>query len=1251
MTSTDLMKSIMNRFLHKKKGGDDPVSPPQVAKKWKKGKKMQHEHKPQLDLTSALPSTDEFRTSLIMPTLSTRFSMLREQDDPKSKLGKASDDSVLHPHRQSRLLDFGFSSNGLNDIAEVASIKSSVRPPFARDRHGSFASEDGYGTDNESSHHGSMISRARPGEGNMLFSGRQKVYKIPSSSARSISGTSERTMGRQLYDDDLNLSAFQKYRQHQREAAESPSLCDGDSALRSPETDVDSRHSQDKTVSSTEDSVGAIGLGLSQPESTFDNRASDSTTTSLPSLGRSSTAATSVASQPIGTAVTTASFAQPPPTAQTPAVPVLERSLTKRRLYEQGLEKSMHDQQASTMTRLNSIQRHRSPTVGSTMSPPALSHSRSIGQLQERNYQPFALQNPPQSAKNSFPPVASLRKVATTNISPTGSYPQSPLSPTMSDSEEYKTLHSALEPNDRGKATAMGAFNKPKHQYDEEQYMQRQVQLQQSNQSSISRQSSVDSTRQQDARLARFDSARQTNESRASQRSRSTSVASKVESASNKAFAVFQNAAIQNRVAHGESPHLPPTAPPPLPPSNTVDTQRTFFGDISASEDEEDDIVADFERSGPLYAPSNYTMPPTNGRFTPTPLPSVSEHPALRHETPNIPEVDEDEEDQRTSSYLYTKPDVSPLVDTEAGGSPETSADYPEVDSPTIGMKDSIGGLIHHLRQASDQSSIYPPVVPSAGTSSFQQESAHIVSAMDERVTSTYSETNAWDLDDLESYYGDGIGKGPPSDRGYTPARGEPLRPASSKANISRPSTRDSNIIDGGLWQNDFKKQHTREASTATQAERQAFDDELAARQRAIQEKMKSIVESESRSTSPAPTSNGALKAFGMLRSKASHEVMQKDTSFKAIKMLGLGAQGVQQDKYSIYEDAEANASGISMHQQQQHPALAASNNDQWPLSGAPLEATYMNAPQVPPSRDGRGTVARVAAEINGRDLAQQGAGRARSRSRSASTTSQVRARSRAGEYRDEFGTPPQVPAISRARPSIDTARTATPTSGDAQGRKRSNSKPGSYFESRGLQSSHSSAATGRMTGGVSPASASASVSPATQYGGAMGSTGRPSYSTSTTPPVAAKSSNASGPFGQGGSSSKPNALRRKKTINKADISEPTLISSTSNVDTIDLDKAAKMVQPPMVPPLNPRRRVMTQMEMGPDDRGSNASFTPPMPQHATTFAGHGSEGWNMNGVHGGPYAQSVRSADSMDRQGTRFDAVGSPVMNEAGMF
>ncbi|KAF1352368.1 hypothetical protein BDV97DRAFT_349297 [Delphinella strobiligena] len=1232
MKSTNRFKSIMNRFLSKKKGGDPPPSPPQSGKKWRKGKKVVVEEKPQLDMTTVLPSSDDFRTSLIMPSLSTRFSMLREQDDPNSKMGKASDDSVLQPRRSSRLLDFGFTSNNLNDIAEVASIKSSIRPPFARPGHDSYGSEEGYGTDNESSYNGNVMSRARPGEGNVLFGGRQKIYKVPTASTKSIASGSERGLGKVIYDDDVSMSAFQKYRQEQQRqatsAASPPGLYESENCSSPIEQDMDVAESLDNHDSAHQDSPEpgtAIGLGLSHSDSTAPSlkRSSDSTTTPGPSPGPTSTAATSVASQSIGTAVTTSVAQSAPPSAS--AAPPLERSMTKRRLYEQGLKKSLNDQQASTLTRLNSIQRHRSPTVGGVISPPALSHSKSIGQLQKRGFQPYALQTSSQSV-NAFPSLSSMRKNSSTSSSPVvGSYPTSPLSPTMSETDEYKTLNAALEPGDRGKATAMGAFNRPKQAYDEEQYTQRvQAQLQQFNQASRSRQNSVDMARQSaESRLARFDSARQTSESGA--RSRSRSVSSQAEQSQTKAFNVFQSAASQNRVVHGESPTMPPSAP--LPPAPTMsDTHRTFFGDISASDDEEEDIVSDFERSGPPYAPNGYLATSGSGRFTPTPLPSVSEHPALRHETPNIPEIEEEEEEEEEEQEEEEEDASLPTlqtsnatglqsIDIKSGALARSSSEYKEIDSPTMGAKEGIGGLIRHLRKSSDQSSIYPAVLASGQA---DRNSRAIANR-----NSTYSVTNAWDLDELESYYTGAVDDHLTEQPGFVPARGQPLAPAPSKGNInaSRPSTRDSDTIDGTMWQNDFKKQHTREASTATQLERQAFDDELAARQRAIQQKMKSIVESESRGTSPAPSVAGARKAFGMLRPKPSQEAMSKDASSRTH---GLGAQ----DKYSIYEDSEANSSRIVP----QGNAWAQTANAQWPLGGS----------QEQP-RKGSEAGSKDASASNGRSPSQQPTTRERSRSRSNSIASRTRSRSRTNGYRDDFGSPPAVPQVPGVRPSIETAHSMTPTSSEGQGRLRSNSKAGGYFDHKAHHPALNGTANGRMTpSGVSPAAAS----PAT-YTSSGGSTRRPSYPTILSSHNSKSASSTTVPHVP---AARPvGSLLRKKTINKADIGEPRLISSTSNVDTVDLPTARTIVQPPLIPVLNPRRRVQAQGNTASGEI-TRSTFSPPMVQHAATFSARPGEEWEDRGSQRrGPRA--VRSQESIEAPAARFDAVGSPVMNDAGMF
>src|SRR3569833_3301859 len=111
----------MNRFRTKKKAKEDTSGRHHVEeqssmpsfKGFRRGKRS-HEEEPkkEIDLTAVLPSDDNFRTSLLMTGLSARFSMLREQNDPHTKIGKASDDSVLFPKRQSRLLEWGGGAGG-----------------------------------------------------------------------------------------------------------------------------------------------------------------------------------------------------------------------------------------------------------------------------------------------------------------------------------------------------------------------------------------------------------------------------------------------------------------------------------------------------------------------------------------------------------------------------------------------------------------------------------------------------------------------------------------------------------------------------------------------------------------------------------------------------------------------------------------------------------------------------------------------------------------------------------------------------------------------------------------------------------------------------------------------------------------------------------------------------------------------------------------------------------------------------------
>ncbi|KAK7422938.1 hypothetical protein QQZ08_009296 [Neonectria magnoliae] len=444
----------MNRFRGRKKTKDDlsagAASPrPSVEsessgpfKMFGKNKKApEEEPKPELDLASALPASDDFRTSLLMTGLSARFSMLREQDDPNTKVGKASDDSVLYPKRQSRLMDFGF-GGGLSDIAEVESI----RAPFARD--------SSYQSDDAASTSGSMMGRSKPIEGNNLFGGRQKIYKIAANGNKGGA-----TAGRALYDDDVSQSSFQKWRQAERERqsleehrqAESPEL----------------EHPRPE----------------SPPQSEYNRRReTSSTTSSVPSAARNSTAATSTtSSQP------TASVKdwQSATAAANPTAPI-ERTVTRtRRLYEQGLNQDLHNQQTSSLSRIDTLSRQRNfgsrtPDLTPTVPSPAsatfserFANTRSIHNKSSapnlRSFSPPATmssQTSPVDAHSKFPP---LKERASFGATP-------PLSPPISETGEPQTISAQF--SDRNKSAATSGLNKSS-QYDDSRYAQRQMQLQQ----------------------------------------------------------------------------------------------------------------------------------------------------------------------------------------------------------------------------------------------------------------------------------------------------------------------------------------------------------------------------------------------------------------------------------------------------------------------------------------------------------------------------------------------------------------------------------------------------------------------------------------------------------------------------------------------------------------------------------------------------------------------------------------------------
>ncbi|CAI6340170.1 unnamed protein product [Periconia digitata] len=1055
----------------------------------KKEKKRQPEPKPQIDLTTALPAADDFRTSLIMPGLSTRFSMLREQDDPSSKIGKASDDSVLVPKRQSRLHEFGFAPGGLSDIAEVSSLHGSSRR-LPSERKGSY---DSHATDDGAS---SVMSRSRPGEGNVLFGGRQKVYKL------SNTGTSQ---GKQLYDDDVHLSYFQKMRLQEKERLAAQEALERNS---------------------TTEEATSPGKDVFSPSADgFTKRRETSSSTNSGSNARISTAATSIASQGAGAIATAA-----------PASPTeLTRTTTKvRRLYDQGLDQQLHEQQSSAINRLNSIQRARGP--GGRATPPLLyTQSRSATNLNDRfNRAPSRTESPTFSHSPAFPPT---REVQSDASSPTLSRPQSPsllgpLSPLSNYSEENQTLNTALQYQDRGKATAMGAFNKPKQAFSEEQYAERTKRMQQ----------------ERDASTPKLEYPRKMSlRERAEMEKRKRAGAGSPEQSSPAptAFSMFQSAATQMRAS--------PTDQPPVPPKPTSDTIQSpdsqtgaTFLTSAGSTDDEGEVTPPLALKITDRGRKLENLPTATG-----PAPPILEHPALRSRSNSGPK----DHMEPPAVLEPVQTDAPAPLQTETA----TESKDPDVDSPTLGPNGGgLSGLVRqHLRNVSNVSSVYddnqsvlsPPPTQTQHVGLQRRQPA---SEADSLTYSGYSHSNPWDLDDIESnpYYAD---RGSMSS--VSPTSEMPKQTLPQPTNLVMSPTEST-------FPKDDEKTHQRGRSTE---EHEALQSDLAKRQRAIQQSLRAKAEGRSTSPAPAPpTSSGGLKnALNMLRAKSSRESFATvdthrtvDGSGKPLKKFGLGAN--------------ANGSNISLGSE---------------ASRRPLRMRQQSE-----------TRQRSAAEESTNSRSRS------SRERSTSPTSTARSASRPRTlYRDDLGQS-MAEGVSVTRSSVYPVNDIPSMPGFAANATQPlpMDKPSPDKQKRLRSRSNSRTAAGKHLqpiqigheGSLSPKplqfSPGLPVSPRPSPGGPSPNMNAfrpqgspvPPFSASNTPPV----SNPGTPVGSAfGSKSvvPPPMLKtgtlRKKSIAKADIGDPRLVSTTSVIDTISLADASiknSMIHSaPPVPPINPMRR------------------------------------------------------------------------------
>ncbi|KIX02407.1 uncharacterized protein Z518_08348 [Rhinocladiella mackenziei CBS 650.93] len=1233
----------MNVFKKKVKAKDDayiippaippdPTLPSKMSRSLKRKPKNVVEPKPEIDLSTALPDTNDFRTSLLMPGLSARFSMLREQDDPNTKVGKASDDSVLFPKRASRLNLF--THNPLSDIAEVESIQTSFRVPFAdNDRSYSFSEGGGYASDDA----GSVMSRSKPTEGNILFGGRQKMYRIPApGSSRDLTeGQAPLTAGKHMYQNDVALSPYQQMRLKAREEQERE-----ESQERPTSTGTDEHEHSVVNTPST---------GFSK------SRGTTSSTASGPSNRRTSTAATSVMSDspiPRQSNVSASSH------KMNPSEYGSEENLLKRNFSSESRKATFHGTE----------QQGQPPLPTSSVASRQLPQSRSVTNLAEkytRGASSFSTNTP---RATSPPPTMQTHALAPLDFGLKNSSSHSrryqTASPTT-DEEDDNVYNQSLEPNDRGKATAMGLFNRPRQQFDEQKFQERQLQMHEGRISPSSTHGPeygrITEQQREPGRVALpsippsplnkgFSRGPESNNPSTANRSRAQSNASSTNAAQVQVQveALIKRQNEEYSSLRAKKPVSTESNARSRQPSKTLMDQPaasrgTFLDTFDGSDEDE------AEGDSPML-----------GRYEPAPrLAPLDIHPALRDDSQTF-----DFGDHVATNVKVARPQSNASADSS---SPSVVHDTPDTsdslhrssrtkstDSPTLGPTTGLGlsGLIRtHLRHDSDKSSLIPP---SPRRHSMQQGT--FPGSFREREPSVAS--TAQTINPPESTHSDPWEFDNPHRRQRTPLEPvskEPMPSMSSKAQqilgqamshrnqhaskaqqiLGHDAPRQSDEHPAARpWQNDMMPSHHRGESTETHKE---FGNELAERARRIQEGLKGVAEAEKRSESPGPRpdrSNPATQAFHALRHKSSKTSLGprgNESQPKAMKMLGIGGgpkpgmagRSPNMGARGDYEFDQGLDEYDGRPTPRQRPAeFEPPNGRRTPGFARPPPHPNSSPEDLERSRQ------RSATPTSGRgprrDRADSDAG--------------DRSRSRTGRYRDEqpyspaeygrqgpsqtpphweqprhYG-PPQNPP-----PHYDPPRGPPPVEGrnyERSASAMSNRPPGitaprpgpGYFDNRAP--TPTMGGTPQLAGSPVPGISAPRPSPRPPFSHSPRSPFQPhpgmspavSGPLSTVPsalpsPVAPPptQSSATGRSTPVEGRSTP-AAHRKKSVTKGMISEPTFISSTSSVPLVGLPggpRPSQIASPP-VPAMNPRRRGNTMFER-PDGYPSPRTTGSPM--------------------------------------------------------
>ena len=1130
----------MNRFRTRRRAKEqqqaeshpDPNNPLGLSfgtKAFGKNKKSIPESKPIVDLATVLPSSNDFRTSLIMPNLSARFSMLREQDDPSTKIGKANDDSVLFPKRASRLNLF--SHNPLTDIAEVDSIRDSIRPPFAYGERKHSLDADGYDSDCGTS----IISRSRPGEGNMLFGGRQKFYKIPvESSMKARSGSdaaqsdSGSMRGRVMYENDVSLSSFQKYREKERKEQRKH---EGRDSLDDAEDD--SPHS---------------------PATSFSkDRGTNSSTTSVPR--RNSTAATSVESlspslyHNNGSAVSLAS----PNTAIQPKAGLDRNATIYGKLYGQALNQSTSLHRVAKDV-FNDLSRPGAHTIDqkADVESPVNVNSKLKDSISVTGLSP----TPSNFRSASPPPATSSSSLAMLDATVRSARPlegapaqccRRPLSPPHSEGEDAATFVNSVQPEDRGKATALGLFNKPSQEYDEQQFSRRQLQMHEGRSSPLPHPGSPtqDSTSASPDKsipvLKKHDASQEEPMPAKDARAHAASLIRQ----QNEELAALE----AQRRAVGQQPETKPSAT-----SQNALTRNTFL-------DVDDDRPSEEAEATPSTLPNK--------------IPNQT-HPAFRPVAEGFKFPPFDTVVNRAQSIDEPRP-----VPSVRENQVRKPLEHDDFDPNTEGL--GLSGLIRtHLRSDSDKSSICPPVSPRFPPG-FMNKSP--------RIGASPLNADETQMPELEPEPEQGQDQSTDVQSRMAQSAKQFLNTATLMKNRLNTQTQrsvDQNTEQSGQkseppisWQDELHSRHQRGGSTETQQEREAFNNELAERRRKVQEKLKNVVDSSSRSTSPVlPPETGSPKIgngfTARLRSKSNRREFSNnrpispnppDHTVKAMKVLGLGGAAPpntgspKPPQQELWKEEEERM--LEAFSRRPKPKAA---------SKPSLKKDIRHPPPEPPS-------SRTSQNDDSDRLRQRSATpvstRSSLRDRSMSDVA-GRSKSRNGQYRDDLekamaegtGSHSRTNISIPPRPSIEASDQPERSASAMSGRYRSNSRTNTAgcFESKSLSP--------LQTTGM-PATLSNRPSPRTPY------------SAHSTPPILETSPVVSNfptaSFSQTTDDRTTPSLRgRKRSISKNMISDPTFISTTYTVATVDLPPGASLrngspgikdSSAPTMPFMNPSRR------------------------------------------------------------------------------